>query len=305
MLTLFAIPKQFQGPIEVIQRNAIRSWTLLRPRPEIILFGDDGGTAGAAKEFGVGHVAKIERNEYGTPLINDLFENAQRLASHEVLCYINADIILMGDFTEAVRLVVHRFPRFLIVGQRWDAEIKEPLDFSVDWENKLHSYVINQGSLHPPTGIDFFVFSQGIWNEIPPLAIGRTTWDNWLIYRARSRGIPVIDTTDVVMAVHQDHDYVHIPSSAGDAWKGPEARRNLELAGGVGHIFTLQDATHKLTHRGIRRAINRAHIVRLIDAMPQLHPHLSPLFKIVRAFVLIPLVAKSAFRKVATTRRRQ
>lgn len=304
MLTLFAIPKQFQGPIEVIQRNAIKSWTLLRPRPEIILFGDDGGTAEAAKEFGVGHVAKIERNEYGTPLINDLFEKAQRLATHEVLCYINADIILMSNFVEAFPLVANRKSRFLVVGQRWDIEIKQPLDFSADWENKLHSYVISQGSLHPPTGIDYFVFPRGIWSEMPPLAIGRTIWDNWLIYQARARGVPVIDATDVVMAVHQDHNYMHVPSSAVDAWEGPEAKRNLELAGGWGHVFTLQDATHKLTHRGIRRALDRAHRVRLMETIPQLCPYLSPLFKILRAFILIPLLAKSAFRKVITTRRR-
>jgi len=37
MLTLFTIPKAFQGHTGVIQRNAIRSWTLLRPECEIIL----------------------------------------------------------------------------------------------------------------------------------------------------------------------------------------------------------------------------------------------------------------------------
>ncbi|HVP81195.1 MAG TPA: hypothetical protein VMV04_25170 [Thermodesulfobacteriota bacterium] len=305
MLTLFAVPKQFQGPMDVIQRNAIRSWTLLRPRPEIILFGDEEGTAEAAKEFGVGHVAKIERNEYGTPLVNDLFESAQRLARHEVLCYVNADIILMSDFTEAVRRVVDWVRRFLIIGQRWDTEIKEPLDFSADWESNLRSLAIGQGKLHSPTGIDFFVFSRGIWNEIPPLALGRTTWDNWLIYRARSGRIPVIDATEVVTAVHQDHDYRHVPSNAGDAWKGPEAKRNWELAGGVGHVFNSQDATHVLTHRGIRRALDRAHIVRLIKTTPQLYSPLNPLFMIVRAFVLIPALAKAAFWKITTTGRKQ
>jgi len=302
-LTLFALPKRFQGPNGVIQRNAIKSWTLLRPRPEIILFGDDEGTPEVAREFSVGHVARIERNEYGTPLINDLFEQAQRLATHEVLCYINADIILMSDLTEAIRSVVDRIRRFLFVGRRWDTDINQLLDFSAGWENKLRSYVLSRGSLYSPAGIDYFAFSRGIWGEIPPFAIGRTIWDNWLIYRARSRGVPVIDATDAVIAVHQDHDYLHVTSSVGDAWSGPEARRNLELAGGEGHIFTLLDATHKLTHRGIRRALNRAYLIRLLDTMPQLHPHLSPLIRVVRAFDLIPTLAKLAFRKIATTRR--
>ena len=67
MLTLFAIPKQFHGYSGVIQRNAVKSWTLLRPPPEIILFGDEDGTAEAVKEFGIRHIPKVARNEYGTP----------------------------------------------------------------------------------------------------------------------------------------------------------------------------------------------------------------------------------------------
>ena len=39
MLTLFAVPKPFRDHTAMIQRNAITSWTLLRPHPQIILFG--------------------------------------------------------------------------------------------------------------------------------------------------------------------------------------------------------------------------------------------------------------------------
>ena len=39
-LLLFAIPKPFVGHTGLIQRNAIRSWTHLRPKREILLFGN-------------------------------------------------------------------------------------------------------------------------------------------------------------------------------------------------------------------------------------------------------------------------
>jgi hypothetical protein len=69
MLTIFACPKPFTDPhIAIIQRNAITSWTLLRPRPEIILFGDEPGVTEICKELGLRHVGEVERNEYGTPL---------------------------------------------------------------------------------------------------------------------------------------------------------------------------------------------------------------------------------------------
>jgi hypothetical protein len=52
-LTIFAVPKVFRGHIAVIQRNAIASWTRINPRPDVILFGTDEGTAEVASELGV------------------------------------------------------------------------------------------------------------------------------------------------------------------------------------------------------------------------------------------------------------
>lgn len=64
MLTIFSCPKPFRGHINIIQRNAIRSWTLLQARPEIILIGNEEGTAEVCKEFGLRHIPDVERNEY-------------------------------------------------------------------------------------------------------------------------------------------------------------------------------------------------------------------------------------------------
>ena len=51
MLTLFSTPKPFRGHIAVIQTNAIRSWLELEPACEVILFGDEEGTAEVAAAF--------------------------------------------------------------------------------------------------------------------------------------------------------------------------------------------------------------------------------------------------------------
>ncbi len=50
MLTIFSCHKAFHGHFNTIQRNAIKSWTLLRPKPEIFLIGDDEGTAEVCRE---------------------------------------------------------------------------------------------------------------------------------------------------------------------------------------------------------------------------------------------------------------
>jgi len=276
MLTIFACPKHFTDPhIAVIQRNAITSWTLIHPPCEIILFGDDEGTAEVAREFGVRHVPEVARNEFGTPLVNDLFERAQRLALHDHLCYVNADIILMSDFPEAVQRVASQMYRFLMVGKRRNIELREPIGFATKWEERLRSYACEYGQLDSWGAIDYFVFSREIWGKIPPFAIGRNAWDNWLIYGARAQRVPVIDATNTVMAIHQNHDYSHVPVEAGSAIKGPEARRNLELIGGQVRAFTMRDATHLLIRGRVERALGLEHLSRYLATTSILHPRLA------------------------------
>ena len=61
MLTIFGIPKSFEGHNKIIQRNAIQSWLKLCPKCEIILFGDDEGVLETSNELGVKHIQFIEK----------------------------------------------------------------------------------------------------------------------------------------------------------------------------------------------------------------------------------------------------
>lgn len=278
MITLFTTAKPFRGHIGIIQRNAIRSWTLLRPACEIILFGDDEGTAETAVEFGVRQVPDVAQNEYGTPLLDDLFGKASCLAAHALLCYVNADIVLMSDFIQAVERIAHREGAFLMVGQRWDVDLARPWDFGrPDWETRMREHVRNRGRLHRPTGIDYFVFRRGLWGEIPPFAIGRSSWDNWLLYQARSRRALSIDATHFVTAVHQNHGLPSCAHRESDTRQIREFERNRELTGGRDHVFTLEDATHVLTSAGVKRVLTLTRLVRHLETLPVVSPHLGPL----------------------------
>lgn len=256
MITIFAMPKAFHGHIAMIQKNAIQTWMNLEPKCEVILLGEDEGTAEYAAEKGLQHIPTIDRNEYGTPLLNDMFIKAEAAASHRVMCYINADIILMSDFMKAMK-AIRKKRRFLLAGQRTDIDITEPLDFDSDWEAYLRNRAKKEGNLRPPPYIDYFAYSKGLWGEVPPFALGRTVWDNWLLYRARSLNSPLIDATRAVVAVHQNHDYAHAGGTKG-VWGGNEARQNLALAGGKRHMYTLWDATHMVDESGLHPAPDNA-----------------------------------------------
>ncbi|MEW5722873.1 MAG: hypothetical protein AB1896_07180 [Thermodesulfobacteriota bacterium] len=144
---------------------------------------------------------------------------------------MNADIMLLPDFPDALRQAGRRFDTFLMVGQRWDLKVEEPLDFSSEtWVKRLRRRVRREGRRHGDNGIDYFVFTKGLWERIPPFALGRTTWDNWLIYDPLEKGRPVVDATSAVMAIHQDHDYSHAIGGRTGAWEGAEAKKNKEMA---------------------------------------------------------------------------
>lgn len=272
MLTVFTTGRPFLGHIEIIQRNAIQSWLRLRPACEVILFGNEEGTAKIAAELGIKHVPVVEYNEYGTPLLNSLLDIAQDIASHELLCYVNTDIILMSDFLTAIRQVQGQ--SFLLIGQRWDVDLKEPVDFDKpDWEAYLQARVTEEGRLHPPTGIDYLVFPRGLYRNIPPFTVGRGGSDNWLVYRARLLKVPVIDATKVITAIHQNHDYPHNPEGEAGVWEGPERKRNIELMGGIDHAFNLNYATLLLTPQGIKPALSIRHLYFRMRAIPALYPH--------------------------------
>ncbi|MFQ5890951.1 MAG: hypothetical protein ACE5JR_13045 [Gemmatimonadota bacterium] len=278
MVTIFAVPKPFVDHIAIIQRNAIRSWMRLRPRPEIILCGDEEGMDDVRAEFGLRCIRTIERNEFGTPLLSSVFGEAQRAATHDLMCYVNADIMLMSDFGVAVRRIAEWRREFLIVSGRWDVDLGEVWLFGgEDWEQRLRDYVRRRGKPHSYTGIDLFAFRRGLWSRVPPFALGRTIWDGWLIYQSRASGVPVVDASAVVMAVHQNHEYPSYLGGRKNIIKGVEGQRNLELAGGERYMFNLRDATHVLTAKGVRRALSRHHMRRrLVHALPVLRPALAP-----------------------------
>jgi hypothetical protein len=245
VITLFSIPKPFRGHIATIQRNAIQSWARLNFDCEIFVCGDEIGTEETAKEFNLKFLPDVARNQYGTPLIDSVFEQVKRTAHNSLLCYVNADIILPGSFMPAVQSI--GFQKFLMVGQRWDLDVSEPIRYeTVRWEDDLKKLVCQRGCLHPATGIDYFVFPRSVNWSLPPFAVGRPGWDNWFICRARELGLPVIDATRVVTAIHQNHDYAHVKFATDETTEGPEAIRNRDLVGDWGRMFTIRDATHFL-----------------------------------------------------------
>lgn len=252
MLTIFTCPKPFHGHINIIQRNALQSWLALGERVQVLLIGDEEGMAEVAQEFGVQHVRDVARNELGTPRLDSIFAKAREHASHDILCYVNADVMLMQDLLPAVERVQLAVDDFLIMGQRWDLDVGEEIAFSPNWETEFRERIRKTGKLHPPAGSDCFIYPKGLFRRMPAFALGRSGWDNWMIFAGRHWRIPVIDATPVITIVHQSHDYGHLPEGQSH-YRLPESTENIKLAGGRVTMFILSESNWLLTKSGLSR----------------------------------------------------
>jgi hypothetical protein len=160
--------------------------------------------------------------------------------------------VLMSDLVQAARQVAAQRTEFLMIGQRWDLDLPEPVDFSADWEGHLRSEVVKRGEFYTPWGIDYFVFPRHLYTDVPNFTIGRPAWDNWMVFNASISWGAAVDATRSVTVIHQTHDYSHLPGNK-PPYGSEVAKRNLTLAGGRKCVYNVLDADLELIAGKVRK----------------------------------------------------
>ncbi len=217
MLTLLSTCKPFAGEADAIQRAACANWASLGI--DVIVFGRGEGVAEICREYGFCHVPDVTCDEKGFPLIEAMFHMAEDISVTDVLVYTNADILFHG-LTDAVKIVAGESREFLIVGRRRDFTGAPPTDFSDGWQNSL----VPRSRWHSISGVDYFVFTRGMWPSIGPYVAGYPAFDNFLVANAIARGKQVVDATGMILAFHPDHTRRYTS-------KSKQTRKNRQLLG--------------------------------------------------------------------------
>jgi hypothetical protein len=250
MLTFFTTGKPFRGHDGIIQRNALKSWKMLHSDVEVILFGDEEGAAEVCAEYDLRHEPQVERFN-GKKRINSMFARAQQIAKHNYLCYSNCDIILLEDFLQAFQKARKWRERFLLVGQRRDVDVTALVDFThPNWADSLRKRALAEGIKKDEYWIDFFLFPRGVYADMPHLVVGYCYWDNWMIWKALSQRVPVLDASPFILTIHQNHEYSALSGRIRNVAEDPTSLVNLELIGGRKHIRHIKSATHRLAVNG-------------------------------------------------------
>lgn len=235
-ITMFALPKAFEGEARIIQRNAIQSWSRLFPAVTVVLLGNEKGIAEAADEFDCMHIAEVDTNEYGTPLVSSAFDQTRKVSDSPILVYCNADVILFDEFVEAIqRLADSHLDQFVAIGQRTDLRVDTEIDFDDPKQlAELRKRVRAHGKVASVVCKEYFAFTRELYDDVPNFAVGRGNWDNWMVAHAKSAEVPVVSLTGCVTALHQSHGYGKTTQKTRLRCyvTGEEAVENKRLAGG-------------------------------------------------------------------------
>ncbi len=230
---IFSTLKPGTGLAGIQQTNAVSSWIKLGL--EVALFGSESGTAALAQKLGAHHFANVRTNEYGTPLLSDMFAQARdRFDQCDLFIYCNGDIILTPAFVQSAEKAAQEHDRFQMIGRRWNLDLSEPVDYSSDaWLGDIEFAIQQRAILGGIGALDYFVFSRAAFPDMPDMAVGRAGWDNWMVGQALERGIPLLNASFAAPVIHQNHEYGHLQGGRWRVFSGPEALANRRLRMGT------------------------------------------------------------------------
>lgn len=241
MVTFMTTFKPFVGDDEVRQRNALLSWLALSKNVEIFVFGSPSAPDDLVSQFRIKNYTVPDWENTGMTRVNDMFKITNRDATNQILAYVNGDIVLSADFAAALSNLT--LERFLMVGQRWDTDYIKPIGIaSLEEIDEFRSHATRQGELRGHSGMDYFAFPRNVYPEPPPLVPGGVWWDGYMVYFLRKHAIPVIDATQDVLAIHQNHSYEQTSEGKRVLDAGPAARNNYTIVTADSHhrhMYTL------------------------------------------------------------------
>ena len=248
MMTVLTSAKPFTGSGAVLQRKSFENWRRVCPEAEIVLFGACDGAEIVCRELDIRQVVDVETTVTGIPHFDSIARWARKNARYDVQVYANTDILLPPDFGKYVA----KAPAgpFLIVGQRVDLMEDmafDPVDF---YEQLTRVLQKRKAEVHRPSGMDFFIFRRGMWQDLKPLIVGRGGYDSALVAYCLRNGIPVVDASFAFPVVHQRHDYAHVKGGWEQAHYGAEAQFNFETHGLRGFAPNCLDADWMMLRSG-------------------------------------------------------
>lgn len=231
-ITFVAVPREFEGEFEYIQYNAIMSWLNLSVSKEIILVCDEG-IEEYIKDERVKYVRELKYTKYAKPNLKSVFSTVKKYLKTDYVVFVNCDIIFLDDFSKTLKKIIEKLQSNLfLVGRRTNVNIKDKINFkNIHWWDEVYK-LKEEGCIGNELSLDYFIFHRSFLDiDFPEFSIGGMYWDNWLLSEAFKKNLIIIDVTDSISALHQNHSYRN-NISVKDILNSEMAKSNFKLMGG-------------------------------------------------------------------------
>ena len=215
--------------------NTLRSLSRLSDVERVIVFLEHGSNCSAIPDEFKNSIQCVSLGvdcmnvEFQRPTMGCVLRQLKGLSQTDTVMYVNGDIVLFQSMVLAIRLIEHSFHRFVLVGKRYDVDFDVSVVRNAE-ENfmaALEKKTLTRGKLHGVHGLDYFVMKRAdIPLDLPEFVTGAWKWDNTLLVMLLMRGVPIIDGSDFVTALHQG---VHTKASGNHEWR-VGATHNSQMA---------------------------------------------------------------------------
>ncbi|MDO8836191.1 MAG: hypothetical protein Q7V01_11380 [Vicinamibacterales bacterium] len=170
---------------------------------------EEGTTAEAVRGLYCRVLTQVRRSRLGAPLLDDLLRIGREHASGDIIAFITADIVAqpnLAQVAEACHALMGGKPYLAVAGRVDLLRPVESIDSSCDWFEQLREATKLHGRPHGFSAIDLWIYPKTWAIDPPPFPIGRGGTDNWVVYKARTSRVPVVDVTADLLLIHQWHD---------------------------------------------------------------------------------------------------
>ena len=196
----------------VAHENTLHLWSQLTPMVRPILYYSPrqslAGLIPLARSLGweVYPCPVASTTPSRLPVLRHMFLHAQETGERTPFYgYANGDIVFDDTLVttlQALRHFANYSKQLLIVGRRTNYKMgaDETIPSLVEVTRRART-----GETFMGTAFDFFItkYEGYPWRAIPDFVVGRIGYDDWLVATAIDRGIPVVDATASLMALHQ------------------------------------------------------------------------------------------------------
>lgn len=201
MISLYSTFRRFDHPqFEKVQRDAIESWLAINPAPEIIIVGNDFGTAEICKEYNLTHVPNVKTSASGTPYCNHFIWEAEKAASCATMLLCSGDIIIKQDTVDAALALLYQnqIKEYCVCARKLHVDITDGVKTDVRWATWQAG--------------DYWLHTKGIFDDMPDFLIGRHKNEKWM-FKSLCNKNALVDGSDVITVWHQQHPHEFNPEN--------------------------------------------------------------------------------------------